>query len=247
MKAFLILSLLIPGLASGAGWEELRQEQADCYARPLADSSLKELSLFARSLDFFLGVGKIVDQNKSVNEWEKLVLKKHPDLGMVLGNIRCRAQALAVTVCGVDPEKPGAQKAIQDEEADALRHFFFAFMLASAKGADLATLYTSAHEGDPNKWEERELMDLENNDMAIGLYREMAEAGAEPNFGDQTLTLLGLKALKEGRLTTLVPGKTRCAEDKIFDIPPAELLKNLRQNYRTLRKYQSCRLPMGIF
>jgi hypothetical protein len=222
-------------------------EQADCYAKPLGDPSLRELSLFAKSLDYFLGVGKIVDSNKSVNEWEKLVLKKYPDLGMVLGNIRCRAQALAVTVCGVDPDKPGAQASIQDEEADALRHFFFAFMLASAKGAGLATLYTSAHEGDPNKWTERELMDLENNDMAIGLYREMAEAGARPNFSDQTLALLALNALKEGRLTTLVPGKTRCAEEGIFALKPQELLKDLRSNYRALRRFQSCKMPMVLF
>lgn len=247
MKALLILLLLAPGLAWAEAWEELRQEQADCYAKQIGDPSLRELSLFARSLDYFLGVGKIVDNSKAVNEWEKLVLKKYPGLGMVLGNIRCRAQALAVTVCGVDPDKPGAQRAIQDEEADALRHFFFAFMLASAKGADLATLYTSAHEGDPNKWTERELMDLENNDMAIGLYREMKEAGAEPNFSDQTLALLGLNALKEGRLTTLVPGKTRCAEERIFSMKPSEMLKSLRANYRALKKHQSCKLPMGIF
>lgn len=247
MKALLILSLLVPGFAFGASWEELREEEANCYARPLGDPSLRELSLFAKSLDMFLGVGKIVDQNKSVNEWEKLVLKKHPDLGLVLGGIRCRAQALTVTVCGVDPDKPGAQSSIQDEEADALRHFFFSFMLASSKGADLATLYTAAHEGDPNKWTDRELMDLENNDMAIGLYREMTEAGGQPNFSDQTLALLALKSLREGRLSTLRPGSTRCAGDDIFAIKPALLFKDLRANYRALKKHQSCRMPMGIF
>jgi hypothetical protein len=247
MRFLLILYLWVPVLAFGESWEDLRQEQADCYARPLGDPTLKELSLFAKSLDLFLGVGKKVDETKYLNEWEKLVLKKHPDLGMVLGNIRCRAQALAVTVCGLDPEAPGAQKAIQDEEGDALRHFFFAFLLASAKGEDLATLYTSAHEGDPNLWTERELMDLDNNDRAIGIYREYREAGAEPNFSDQTLAAVGLKALREGRLTTLAKGNTRCAEGAIHELKPTELLKDLRKNYRTLRKFQSCRLPFWLF
>lgn len=247
MRAFLILLLFVPGIALGDDWVQLRQEQAECFAKPLADPSLRDLSLFAKSLDLFLGVGKIVDSNKSVNEWEKLVLKKYPGLGVVLGNIRCRAQALAVTVCGVDPDKPGAQAAVQDEEADALRHFFFSFLLASAKGADLATLYTSAHEGDPNLWTERELMDLENNDVAIGLYREMTEAGANPDLGDQALVSLALNALRDGRLTTLVPGKTRCADEGIFALPPRKVLKDLRSNYRALRKHQSCKLPMGIF
>lgn len=80
-----------------------------------------------------------------------------------------------------------------DGHRDAFRHAFWSAQLAQKYGAEWATAFTTAHEGVPGNWANREAMDLHNNSVGIQI------GAANRNASPEQLANLVEQAVNQGK------------------------------------------------
>jgi len=234
----LFLSLTCPMAQSAIPDREALIEK---YSTLLADPELENLSLVTKQINRLFRVEQLLSESKEINKIERKVLLKYPRMGFMLRNTKCRAIAISAAACGLDPRSKTFHRDMQHEETDAIRHFVFSYLLATLNGADRALVFTAAHEGSPESWNENSLMDLHNNSVGVEAFigRWMASPGIR--YGDRWVLELALQALKENRLAVNRMGGTRCATAAIFEQDPSALLNGLGAYYQQMRKLPACR------
>ena len=96
-----------------------------------------------------------------------------------------------------------------DGHRDAFRHAFWSARLAQEYGQDWAKAFTTAHEGLPGNWANREAMDLYNN--SIGIQIGAANRNATP---EQLANLIG-QSLDQGKLVVMNSGGNMEWSDRV--------------------------------
>ena len=84
-----------------------------------------------------------------------------------------------------------------DGHRDAFRHAYWSARLAQEYGPEWARAFTTAHEGVPGNWADREAMDLYNNSVGIGIGASHRDASP------QELAGLVQRAVQEGKLVVV--------------------------------------------
>jgi hypothetical protein len=88
----------------------------------------------------------------------------------------------------------------QDGHRDAFRHCYWNALLTKEFGASWTQQFTTAHEGVPGNFADREAMDLYNNEVG----RKIAQAN--PKASEEELATLVEQALNAGKLVLIAKG-----------------------------------------
>lgn len=161
----------------------------------------------------------------SKNE-ELTLLKNKPWLGIPVKFSGCMAQALSMTLCGIDVDQfyksektkkdhekfNQQQREAVDEQTDALRHFFISSFLGCGVGYSQANEFLMSHEGPP-PWSPSSLMDIHNNTVALDWIKQFPTE-CERALELKDLAFLGLQYLDQGKLQILKSGTNLCADPR---------------------------------
>lgn len=100
-------------------------------------------------------------------------------------------------VPGSVPEDRAREWQGNDGHRDAFRHAYWSARLAQEYGPEWARAFTTAHEGVPGNWADREAMDLYNNSVGIGI------GAAHRDASPQELAGLVQRAVEQGKLVVV--------------------------------------------
>ena len=208
-RATFLLSLFLSTLTAVA---LMTDEEARSWARDIIDKTKPpEVTRETRYwTDMFLPPDALARFRGNPAEQE--FLRANASALLVIKNSACSALSITYALCDVQLTNWDQVVAdTNDEETDAIRHFYMSAAISCSRGAQFANTYMTLHEGaHPQHYQARELMDIKNNRLG-------AEWGANAcrslhgNFDEQAIRA-ALTKLKERGLATLGRGRTACAD-----------------------------------